>query len=105
MLIVRTSDGTVGYDGREPSTIGFSRDSSNIVSHLTWSSWGPTAAVGHGTLGLNNCKPNCATGTVTQVSATVGLSLVDGHFTAMTEKSGSSDLSYSYPSNWAASAS
>ena len=106
VLIVRTSDGTVGYDGREPSTIGFSKDSSNIVTHLVWSSWGPTTAVGHGTLGINNCKPNCATGKVTQIPATVQLRLVvNGHFTAMTEKSGSSNFTYSYPSNWAASAS
>ena len=34
VLNVRRFDGTVGYDGREPSTIGFSKDSSNIVTHL-----------------------------------------------------------------------
>lgn len=106
VLIVRSFDGTVGYEGREPSTIGFSGDSSNIVTHLTWISWGPTTAVGRGTLGVNDCKPNCATGTVTQQPAIVDLGqVVSGHFTAMTEKSGSSDRSYTYPSNWAASAS
>lgn len=106
VLIVRSFDGTVGYEGREPSSIGFSGDSSNIVTHLTWSSWGPTSAVGHGMLGVDDCNPNCAAGTVTQEPATVDLGqVVNGHFTAITEKSASLDRSYTYPSNWAASAS
>ena len=105
-LIVRSFDGTISYVGRRPATIGFSGDSTNIVSHLTWTSWGPTTAVGHGLLGLDNCKPNCASGTVTEVLTTIELSdVVSGHFTAMTEKSGSLDRSYSYPSTWASSAS
>lgn len=106
VLIVGSSDGTVGYDGREPSTIGFSRDSTNVVSHLSWTSWDPAAAVGQGLLGINDCKPSCAAGTVTQVLVTVHLTkVVDGHFTAMTEKAGSLFHSYSYPADWAASAS
>ncbi len=105
-LIVRSFDGTISYVGRRPATIGFSGDSTNIVSHLTWTSWGPTTAVGHGLLGLDNCKPNCASGTVTEVLTTIELSdVVSGQFTAMTEKSGSLDRSYSYPSTWASSAS
>lgn len=106
MLITRTFDGAIGYEGREPTTIGFSRDSSNVVSHLTWSAWGPTTAVGRGSLGVDSCQPGCAAGTVTQVPVTVDLSAVlDGHFTAKTEKGGTLVRSYSYPSAWAASAS
>lgn len=106
VLVVENPSGSVSYDGQKPSTIDFSRDSTNIVDHLTWTSWGPSTALGHGELGLNNCQPNCATGTVTKVPATIRLSgLAGGHFTAMTEKAGSLFRTYSYPDNWALGAS
>lgn len=106
VLIVHDATGAVSYDGREPSMIAFSRDSSNIVEHLSWSSWGSGGAVGHGTLGLNTCEPNCAQGTVRQVPATVEMSgVVGGHFTVMTEKSGAILQHYRYPSDWASGAS
>ena len=106
MLIVRSFDGTISYEGRQPSTIGISGDSTNIVSHLRWSSWGSSGAAGQGLVGVNDCQPNCAAGTVTEVPATIDLGgVTDGHFTTMTEKSGSTTHSYSYPSDWAASAS
>lgn len=38
VLIVRAYDGSVGYDGRRPTTIGFSGDGTNVVEHLAWSS-------------------------------------------------------------------
>lgn len=105
LLIVRSSGGSISYEGRRPVTIDFSVDSTNIVGHLSWNSWG-SAAVGHGYLGLNNCRPNCAQGTVTQVPATIDLGAVaGGHFTAMTEKAGSFFRRYSYPSSWASGAS
>lgn len=106
VLIVHSFGGSVAYDGRQPTSIGFSSDSSNILTHLTWTSWGPTSAVGHGTLGVDSCLPNCAQGTVTQVPATVRLGGVSaGHFTTMAEKAGSLSRSFVYPSDWATSAS
>lgn len=100
-LIVRAFGGSVGYNGQRPTVIDFSSDSTNIVTHLTWSTWGPSTAVGTGQLGLNTCQPNCAQGTVTQVPVTIDLSaVVSGHFTAMTEKATGVSNSYSYPSNW-----
>lgn len=106
VLIVQAFGGSVGYDGQKPSVIDFSSDSTNIVTHLTWSTWGPSTAIGNGQLGLNNCQPNCAQGTVTQVPVTIDLSaVVSGHFTAMTEKAISLFRTYSYPSNWALGAS
>lgn len=106
VLIVQAFGGSVGYDGQKPSVIDFSSDSTNIVTHLTWSTWGPSTAIGNGQLGLNNCQPNCAQGTVTQVPVTIDLSaVVSGHFTAMTEKATSLFRTYSYPSNWALGAS
>ena len=106
VLITHGFGGGVGFDGTKPSTIAFSRDSSNVVTHLSWSAWGPATAVGHGTLTRSNCLPSCAQGTSTSVPAVIRLSqVVDGHFAAMTEDAGSLSRSYSYPSNWAASAS
>ncbi len=106
VLVVRSFDGTVGYDGREPSTVAFSGDSTNIVSHLTWSSWTTSGAVGHGLLSLDNCDPNCAQGSVSQVPATIDLgTVVSGRYTTMTEKAGAISHRYSYPSDWATSAS
>lgn len=106
VFIVRSFDGSVSYDGREPSTIALSGDSTNIVSHLTWSSWGSGGAVGHGQLGLDNCVPNCAQGSVTQVPATIDLgTVIGGHYTAMTENAGTIFRRYSYPTDWATDAS
>ncbi|MDA8056566.1 MAG: hypothetical protein M0032_01125 [Actinomycetota bacterium] len=106
VLIVHNADGAVTFDGERPGTIDFSVDSSNIVTHLTWSAWGPTGATGTGTLMANNCRPNCAQGTVTPVPTTVTLSGVShGHFTALTERSASGTRHYHYPSYWASGAS
>ena len=40
---------------------------------VTWSSWTPTSASGHGVLVENNCTPSCAAGKFVQHSATVTL--------------------------------
>jgi hypothetical protein len=62
--------------------------------------------VGHGLLGVDNCQPDCAQGQVTQVPATIELGMpVDGHFTTMTETAGTTTHHYTYPSDWASSAS
>lgn len=106
VLITHAFGGSVGYDGRKPSTIDISGDASNIVGHLTWSSWGPAIAVGHGSLAVNNCQPNCAQGTITQTPATIRLgSVAGGHFTAMAEQAGSIVRRYTYPSDWVTGAS
>ncbi|HET9071054.1 MAG TPA: hypothetical protein VFN60_04000 [Acidimicrobiales bacterium] len=102
MLLVRMSNGNVGYEGREPKTIDYSVDSSNIVDHIHWSSWGPQSAVGHGVWTEESCNPNCATGPVTNVPATITLGGVSaGHFTTMTEQAGKLDKAYRYPADWA----
>lgn len=102
VLLVRMSNGNVGYEGREPKTIDYSVDSSNIVDHIHWSSWGPQSAVGHGVWTEESCNPNCATGPVTNVPATITLGGVSaGHFTTMTEQAGKLDKAYRYPADWA----
>ena len=69
-----------------PSEVAFSADSGNLVTKITWSSWGPDTAVGTGTWGYNNCQPDCADGYVTYYSAMLTLSgVVNGQFTRVTE--------------------
>lgn len=63
-----------GYSGRYPTTIAFSGDSGNIVSGISWTSWGPQEAVGHGTWTYQDCVPNCAAGSQTPYPATLTLS-------------------------------
>ncbi len=69
-----------------PPEVAFSADSGNIVTKITWLSWGPDTAVGTGIWGYNNCQPNCASGSVTDYSAELTLSdVVNGKFTRISE--------------------
>jgi len=92
------------YSGTEPSTIDYSGDGGNIATNLQWSSWGSVTAIGYGRVGLNNCTPDCANGTVTYVPVTVTLSNpIQGDPTiwgSMTEQYSVYDASYSYPGTW-----
>ncbi|MGC8481231.1 MAG: hypothetical protein ACP5PJ_06745 [Acidimicrobiales bacterium] len=106
LLVIRAANGAVSYSGRMPLSIGFSADSTNVITHLSWSSWSQSGAVGNGTFEHNNCVPNCAQGTITPEAATVTLDVPeDGHFTTMTETIGTTKESFDYPANWALSAS
>lgn len=51
-----------------------SGDSTVALSHMRWSTWNSTTAVGTGTEKLNDCTPNCAQGTLHPVPVTVTLS-------------------------------
>ncbi len=102
VLVTHDPSGSVTYDSRRPTTIDTSSDSTNIVDRLTWSSWSASGAVGHGQLAANNCQPNCAAGTTTEVPVTITLGgVADGHFTVMTETGKNLSNTYRYPSNWA----
>ncbi|MHB1507987.1 MAG: hypothetical protein ACYCST_07060 [Acidimicrobiales bacterium] len=86
------------YTGREPATLSFSADGGNIVTHLRWSSWTATRAVGHGISNLDSCVPSCADGKITPVATTITLSLVrQGHFSAMAERRGGQSLESTFP--------
>jgi hypothetical protein len=37
-------------------------DAGDVLAHLHWVSWGPTAAFATGTEQINDCTPNCAAG-------------------------------------------
>lgn len=106
MLIVHDVTGKVTYEGERPSTIDISSDSTNVAAHITWSTWGPSTAVGTGTLTKDDCKPNCAQGTLSPEPATIELSdATGGHFTVMTERFGGRAETYHYPAYWASGAS
>jgi hypothetical protein len=74
------------WTGIEPSSMQFSGDSGNIVSHIDWSSWSTSSATGVGSWGYNDCVPDCAGGMVTDYPAMITLSRPsEGRFTELTE--------------------
>jgi hypothetical protein len=75
------------YDGTRPSVIQFSGDDGDVVTGIRWSSWGRRNATGRGTVGWDNCTPNCAEGTTRYLPATITLSAPDaqGEWTVITE--------------------
>jgi hypothetical protein len=75
------------WTGREAAGISFSGDAGDIATGLTWSTWGQTEAVGHGTRNELGCVPNCAQGTATPNPVTLTLTdPVDGSFTSILEQ-------------------
>jgi hypothetical protein len=90
------------WTGLRPSGIDFSADSGNIVTGISWSSWTATGATGEGTSGIQNCVPDCASGTITYVPTTITLSdPQDGHFTRMIEtRQGQSVIERYGTSSW-----
>src|SRR6201996_2502031 len=75
------------YDGTRPSAIQFSADGGDVVTGISWSSWGSRTATGHGTVGWDNCVPNCAEGRTSYVPASITLSAPDakGEWTVVSE--------------------
>jgi hypothetical protein len=73
-LLSIPGNGRPGYSGRYPTEIDFSRDSGNILSGISWSSWGAEQATGHGSVTIQNCVPDCASGAQTPTPTTVMLS-------------------------------
>lgn len=51
-------------------------DGNEYVSHITWKTWGTKRATGKGTLYLNDCNPDCASGHFHGYSASVLLNAV-----------------------------
>src|SRR6201996_2805751 len=75
------------YDGTKPSAIQFSADGGDVMTGIRWSSWGSRTATGHGTVGWDNCTPNCAEGRTSYVPASITLSAPDakGEWTVVSE--------------------
>ena len=58
----------------EPTQMGANADGNRTVQGITWSGWESATATGTGTMGVDNCDPNCAAGAYTYYPATVTLS-------------------------------
>jgi hypothetical protein len=65
----------------EPTVMDNSADGVLHVEGITWSDWGDPTATGTGTMEVNNCDPNCASGTDTGYPATVTLSRLTPYLT------------------------
>lgn len=51
-------------------------DAGEILQDITWTSWGPTGAVGQATVVMKSCVPDCASGGTTRSATTVTLGQV-----------------------------
>jgi hypothetical protein len=91
------------YDGTRPSAIQFSGDDGDVVTGIHWSDWGTRSATGKGTVGYDNCTPNCAAGTITYLPATITLSAPDaqGQWTVITEAERGRTTTFSLSGHWA----
>ena len=86
LLVVPALYGGPAYSGVEPQYVQFSGDAGNVVTAISWSSWTATKATGNGTVDLQGCVPDCATGSETPTPAYLVLSdPVNGKFTAIAE--------------------
>jgi hypothetical protein len=56
-----------------PQQIEATGDGSQVVTALSWTGWGGPQATATGTLQVNDCQPNCASGKLTGYPATVTL--------------------------------
>jgi tRNA A-37 threonylcarbamoyl transferase component Bud32 len=57
-----------------PQQIDLSADGSGLVAGLSWTGWGGQRATATGTLKVDDCRPDCASGKFTGYPATVTLS-------------------------------
>lgn len=71
----------------EPADIYLSGDSGNIITGLTWAAWDAKGATGNGTVTIQGCVPDCASGTQTPTPVKVYLNdPVNGAFSLLTEE-------------------
>jgi hypothetical protein len=100
------------YRGRRPVDIDISADGGNIVTGLRWSNWSHSSASAAGTSNIQNCVPDCASGTDTPVSTSITLEdpSANGYFTKLLEhRNGTTEVFYytpgHIPDNWPGDAS
>jgi hypothetical protein len=86
LLVVPANYGGPAYSGIEPQYVQFSGDAGNVVTAISWSSWTATIATGTGTMNIQGCVPDCATGSETPTPAYLVLSdPANGKFTTIAE--------------------
>ena len=93
---------TPGFSGVRPSAIQFSADGGDVVTGIQWSTWGSRTATGHGTVGRDNCTPNCAEGRTSYVPARITLSAPDakGEWTVVRETVQGRTTTFSMSRHW-----
>jgi len=81
----------IGYTGDGSGNLGgLHRSHSLPWGALTWTSWTRTQALGGGTVWLDDCNPDCASGTFHPYSVSLrAFRVIGGHFTRLT-------LTYAY---------
>ena len=85
-----------------PKTIGVSGDGSGFVTALVWSDWGSPRATATGTLKVDDCNPDCASGTYTSYPATVTLAGLKPYgtgleaYSTIVVQSPAANLTYTY---------
>jgi len=93
-----------GQSSVEPTQIALSADGNGWLQGLSWSSWTANGAEGSGYINVNNCQPDCAQGTITNVNVSVSMSDPTGgpnpYYTEMTAQDASgNENTYSAGSN------
>jgi hypothetical protein len=93
---------TPGFSGVRPSAIQFSADGGDVVTGIQWSNWGSRTAAGHGTVGRDNCTPDCAEGRTSYVPARITLSRPDakGEWTVVSETVQGRTTTFSMSGHW-----
>jgi hypothetical protein len=93
---------TPGFSGTRPSAIQFSVDGGDVVTGIQWSSWGHQTATGRGTVGRDNCIPNCAEGRTSYVPARITLSAPDAQreWTVVSETVQGRTTTFSMSGHW-----
>ena len=93
---------TPGFSGVRPSAIQFSADGGDVVTGIQWPAWGSRTATGHGTVGRDNCTPNCAEGRTSYVPARITLSMPDakGEWTVVSETVQGRTTTFSMSGHW-----
>lgn len=100
------------YRGRRPVDIDISGDAGDIVTNLQWTNWGYRSASASGTSNIQNCVPDCASGTDTPVPTSITFEdpSSKGYFTKLVEhRDGTTEVLYytpgRLPDNWPGNAS
>ena len=73
---------TIDSTGPEQRPAGLTLDNHDTIDGLTWAAWGSPTTTGRGTVHIDDCDPDCASGHDQDIRATITLTdikTVDGH--------------------------
>ena len=67
---------TIDSTGPQQKPTSLTLDNHDDIDGLTWSSWGSQTATGHGTVHIDDCTPDCASGHNQDIRATITLTTI-----------------------------